>query len=82
VLVAAAFVFQPLEPHPVWLAALLLSFRTVWLLLSAEGFERCIFILGVTHRICESAKYKPAKNEGCLYMFLRLWFNDADGSPG
>jgi hypothetical protein len=40
------------------------SCRAILMYLSVEGSKWCIFIFGTTPRICETAKYKPAKSEG------------------
>jgi hypothetical protein len=57
------------------------SCRTILMLLSIKRAEWCIFILGATLRICETAKYEPAKSEGRLYKYIAnktfgaLYFN-------
>lgn len=55
------------------------SRRKIATLLSTEGFEWCIFLVGATRRMCETTKYEPAKSEGRLYIAIKsfgaLYFN-------
>jgi hypothetical protein len=39
---------------------------------SIKWSERFIFVLGVTQRSCETAKYEPVKSEGCLLLAVKV----------
>ena len=43
------------------------SFQTFLMLLSIQGSDWCIFILGATPRIYETAKYEPENSEESVY---------------
>ena len=50
------------------------SWRTIFLLLSAEGSEWRILYIGKTPQICETAKYEPRKKRGMSVFHPDLQF--------